>query len=250
MSDQAELAVAKRRETEIDRPSPTALSILDSAIRGGINKDNVEVVERLVALRREELKEESKKAFARDWFRLRKNMPEIYADKAARNDAGEVVYTYCSEKEIADKLDPIMLQYGFTTLCGQRQEEGRVVAIITLMHEAGHEETREYSVRAGATNRMKDASAADAGSTTTAWRHLMIKLFGLKCRIAAGDDPRNEGGKVTPDQAFELERRVAETNSNKDAFLKLAGAKSFGDIHELKYDMLDQFLRLREKKGK
>lgn len=226
----------------------TSLSILQAAVHGGINKDNVEVVERLVALRREELKEESKAAFARDFFQLRKNMPEIYADKQAKDKAGNVVYTYCSEEEISKMLEPHLFKHNFAMLFGQRQDDGRMVAVVTLIHEGGHQETREYSVRAGATNQMKDATSADAGSTTTAWRHLMIKMFGLKSRLREGDDARLVGGAVTPEEAEELERRVKMVNADVPKFLKFAGnAKSFKEIPAIMYPLLDTFLKGKER---
>ena len=55
---------------------------------------------------------------------------------------------------------------------------------------------------------------------------------------------------MTEEQAFELERRVAETNSNRDAFLKFAGAKSYREIAATKYEILDGFLRKKEKGGR
>ena len=203
-------------------------------------------MERLVALRREELREGAKETFGRAFFQLRKSMPEIYADKAAKTSSGTIAYTYCSEEEISKMLEPHLFRHGFAMMFGQRAEDGRTVAIVTLIHEGGHQETREYSVRSGSTNAMKDATAADAGATTTAWRHLMIKMFALKSRLRSEDDPRNEGGAVTPEIAFELERRVGETNSNKDAFLKFAGAKTFAEIPAGKYDVLDGYLRKKE----
>lgn len=235
------------REPQELAVAPTSLSILEAAVRGGINKDNVEVVERLVALRREEIREEAKAAFARAFFQLRKTMPEIYADKDARDRSGAVVYTYCSEEEISRMLEPHLFAHGFTMLFGQRQEDSRTVAIVSLIHEQGHQETREYSVRSGATNQMKDATAADTGSTTTAWRHLMIKMFGLKSRLRSEDDPRNEGGAITKEQADELEHRIKMTNSKVEVFLRLAGVDAFTKIPVAKYDVLDQLLRSKEK---
>ena len=135
-------------------------------------------------------------------------------------------------------------------LFGQRADNDKIVVSITLIHQEGHEETREYAVRAGATNRMKDATSADAGAATTAWRHLVIKMFGLKSRIVEGDDPRNLGEHVTPEQAEELERRVNELNFNRSTFFKLAGAGSFGEIPAGSYPVLDQCLRMKEHKGK
>ena len=230
----------------------TSLDILGAAVKGGVTAENVAVVKEIIAMRREEVREEAKAAFARSFFQLRKNMPTFYADKEAKNDNGKVVFVYCSEEELSRMLEPVLFQHGFTTLFGQRQEGDKVVAILTLMHEAGHQETREYSVRGGSTNRMKDATSADAGSTTTAWRHLVIKMFGLKSRISADHDPRNEGDNelVTSEQAFELERRVNETESNVGAFLKFAGAKSFAEIRAGKYAELDAMLSKKEGRGR
>lgn len=231
---------------------PTSLDILDAAVRGGVTSENVAVVQSIIEMRRQEVAAANKTEFNRAFFRLKKEIStlEFYADKEARNDSGKVTFVYCSETEIARIIEPVMFKHGFAMLFGQRQETDRVVAIVTLIHEQGHEEVREYSVRSGNTNRMKDATAADTGATTSAWRHLMIKMLGIKSRIRDDQDPRNLGDKITAEQCEELQRRVAESNSNPEAFLKLAGSPTFSEIHSMKYDLLDQFLRLKEKKGK
>lgn len=248
MNENTELV--RREEQAVVTTQPvTSLSILEAAVRGGINKDNVEVVERLVALRREEVNEKAKTAFAKSFFQLRKTMPELYADREAKDKSGNVVYTYCSEEEINRMLEPQLLKHGFTMLFGQRQEDGRVIAVVTIIHEEGHQELREYSVRTGATNAMKDATAADSGSTTTAWRHLMIKMFGLKSRIKT-DDPRLEGTQITKAQADELEHRAKMINCNIPAFLKFAGSPSFAEIKSGHYDILDRFLASKERAQK
>ncbi len=240
------LATREEQPLAVNAPPVTSLAILEAAVRGGINRDNVEVVERLVALRRDEMREEAKAAFAKAFFQLRKSMPEIYADKSARKANGDVAYTYCSEEEISKMLEPHLFRHGFTMLFGQRQDEGRTVAIVTLIHEGGHQETREYSVRSGATNQMKDATAADSGSTTTAWRHLMIKMFALKSRLRGEDDARLRGGPITQEQADELERRVALTNSKKETFLRIAGVTEYRQIPEELYPVMDRMLRQKE----
>lgn len=238
-------------------PSQTlsTISILDAAVRGGITSENVAVVKEIIAMRREEISLENKAKFNRAFFELRQEIGkmEFYADKSAKTKDGATAYTYCSEKELASKLDPLLFRHGFAMLFGQRDEEGKSVAVITLIHKEGHEETREYSVRSGGTNSMKDATACDTGATTSAWRHLVIKMFGLKSRICETDDARNLGElnvKVTADQAFELERRVQETNSNVTAFLAFAHSKTFAEIPSNRYEALDQMLRKKESQGK
>lgn len=259
-TQQLEIARNEPQAVATRPPMPvSSLSILQAAIEGGINKENVDVVERLVALRRDEMREESKAAFARAFFQLRKEIMsmEIYADKTVKTLKGDVVCTYCSEQELSEKLEPLLLRHGFAMMFGQRHEEGRAVAMITLIHEAGHQELREYSVRSGATNRVKDDTAADAGATTTAWRHLVIKLFGLKSRIKDTDDPRNLGEHITSEQAFELSARVNSTGSDERAFLRYAGVKiadneipvdaHYQQIMSSRYSDLDASLKRKEK---
>ena len=56
--------------------------------------------------------------------------------------------------------------------------------------------------------------------------------------------------KVTKEQAFELERRVSETNSDRAAFLRFAGATSFDEIAANRYAECDAQLRRKERHGK
>ena len=243
-----ELATISKEPMPVARQVPSSLEILDAAVRGGVTSENVAVVKEIIAMRREEVAFEAKAKFNRAFFELKSEIArmDFYADKAAKNNSGVVAYTYCSEKELASKLDPVLLRHGFTMLFGQRDDTGKTAAIITLVHQDGHEETREYSVRSGNTNAMKDATAADTGATTSAWRHLVIKMFGLKSRIQESDDPRNLGEtnkKVTPEQAGELEHQVKMLNRNVVAFLKLAGAATFGEIPAANFPMLERMLK-------
>lgn len=241
------LAKIEPSSLEIAKPATTSLDILEAAVRGGVTSENVAVVKEIIAMRRDEMREQAKADFARAFFQLKKDIASltIYADKAAQHN-GKTAYTYCSEGEISEKLEPLLFRHGFAMMFSQRRDEGCMVAIITLMHESGHQEVGEYSVRTGNTNAMKDATAVDSGATTSAWRHLVIKMFGLKSRISEFDDARNLGSAIAPDLAGELERRVAECNADRARFLAFAGAKSFAEIPSAKYGELDRFLQKKE----
>lgn len=243
-----ELQVVKPPDmpVQVAPQSPSALSILEAAVRGGINKENMDVVERLVALRRDEMKEQAKAEFSRAFLQLRRNMPEIYVDSAAKDSSGNVAYRYCSEREISERLEPVLLANGFAMLAGQRQDAGLVTVSITLIHEAGHQEVREYTVHPGGTNRMKDATAADTSATTSAWRHLVTKMFGLKSRMREQDDPRLVGERISESDAVELKRLCSETGTVEAAFLKFAGAVSFDAIHSSRLPQLKDWLEKRQ----
>jgi hypothetical protein len=165
---------------------------------------------------------------------------------------GKVAYRYCSERELSAGLEPVLFRHGFAMLFGQRDADGKTVAEITLIHKDGHQEVREFSVRSGSTNAMKDATAADTGATTSAWRHLVIKMFGLKSRICESDDARNLGDlatKVKPDVAEELEHRAQLCNI-APAILKYVGAATFADIPVLMVPVAERMLSAKEKAGK
>jgi hypothetical protein len=251
----------KMGDQSLARHQPTTLDILQTAIAGGVTPDSVGVVERIIALRREEIAAENKSAFNRDFFKLRKEIATLhfYTDIEAKNESGKVMYVACSEKELSGKLEPVLMKHGFSMMFGQRAEADRTTAVITLIHESGHEETREFTVRQGSTNRAKDASQADAGSTTTAWRHLVIKMFGLKSRISDEADPRVLGENITPQQAEELQHRAKMVNAKEFWLLKMGGVTpaanppTLDDYKQLKsgsYLVLENFLAEKERSGK
>jgi hypothetical protein len=128
------------------------------------------------------------------------------------------------------------MAYGFTTLFGQREADGRVTVELTLMHEGGHQEVREFTVRSGSTNAMKDATAADSGAATTAWRHLVMKLFGLKSRFTNQPDAQIVGEKITEDQALWLRAAIKQTKSDEKAFLAWMGAATYEEIGAADYE--------------
>jgi hypothetical protein len=247
MATDLELTLNDERRAVVPAAA-SPIAILEAAIKGGVTPDNISVVKDLIQMCREQRAEDAKAAFARAFFQLRKNMPEIYADKEAQTRDGGVAYRYCSEEEISKKLEPHLMSYGFAMLFGQSSADGRITAQVTLMHEAGHQEVREYTVRAGSTNALKDATAADTGAATSAWRHLMIKMFGLKSRISENQDARNEGEPISFEQQETLREMVRETHADEAAFLKFAGAASYAEIGANRYDSLFAALQRKARK--
>jgi hypothetical protein len=257
VSDATQLA---RVETgEVARHQPTTAEILEAAVRGGITGENVAVVKEIILMQREDKAIKNKEMFVQAFFRLKQEIRtmDFYADKSAKMEGGGVAYTYCSEREIQSRLEPVMFKHGFDWLFGQRVEGEKTVVIITLMHEGGHSEDREYAVRSGGTNRMKDATAADTGATTSAWRHLVIKMFGLKSRISELNDARNLGATISKEVAEKTQDRVKLINFNEVSFLKMAGVittspclADYQKINSVKYEVVDEMLCRKERAGR
>lgn len=229
---------------------PSSFQLLEAAVKGGVTVENVAVVNELIKMRREEMALQNKATFNRAFFMLKKEIAgmEFYADKQAERKGGGVAYTYCSEAEISSKLEPVLFKHGFAMMFGQRKEGDSVVAEVTLIHESGHEEKREYSVRTGQVNQMKDATAVDSGSTTSAWRHLVIKLFGLKSRIREDGDARNQGQFIDAEKVMYIKDLIAQTASNTERLLLIAGAKCIEEITTGSYDVIRRTLEAKLRK--
>lgn len=235
-------------------PQPLAISpigVLEAAVKGGINSDNVAVVKEILAMCRQQREEDAKAAFGRAFFAMKKEMPTIYADKEVRTKSGALAFEYCSPNEIQDAIDPVMKRHGFCTMTGQQKDErGFITASVTLYHESGHSETRSFTVRPGSGNALMSEAQCDAAATTSAERHALIKMLGLRTRVRPaddGDDARNVGEAITPSQAADLRAMCDETNTDHAKFLKLAGAETFETISTSRLSDLTATLERRRK---
>lgn len=248
MKETNDLQVMKPGETGAVAKIPprNALELMDAVITGGITAENVAVIKELRQMAKEERDDAAKIAFGKALFQLRKTMPQIFCDK----EGPDKTFVYCSEEEISKMIEPHLLAHGFCTLFGQEKDGELVKVTITLIHEAGHQESRSYAVRTGVGNRMKDNTQVDTSAATSAWRHLVQKMFGLKSRISDDQDAKNMGEYITQAQADELEHRIKMINGDVKKFLGLAEADSFKTIYASKYKLCDANLRLKEHAGR
>lgn len=268
-NQEQDLSLATTQKMDVAQPEhrqmPTSIELLQTALQGDITPEKVGVAKDLMAMMREEKARQDKQSFNKAFFELRREIQtlQLSADKQAKDQGGNVMYIFCSETELSEKLEPVLLKHGFSMLFSQKQEGDLIYAIITLIHESGHEHVASYAVRAGATNRVKDATAADSGATTTAWRHLCIKLFGLKSRIRETNDPRNVGSAITREQADGLQSRFkmvfANNHTRERSFLKWAGVadcaenptlEDYQKIPTSRFEKCSAWLSAQEKGGK
>lgn len=233
----------------VRQPQPRSVAdLLSLVVERGISADNVAAFTQLVQLHREEVKANAERAFAEGFIELQKALPTIPGSRVVpgRNQ-GEVRFKYANFDDIDAIVRPLCLQHGFSYSFRETAiESGRVTVTMTLQHAGGHSREIPYSVRIGSGPPGASESQADVSGHSYAKRGAIES--GLSLRIVGErDDARMEGGPITVEQADELARRVAETNSDRAAFLKLAGSPDFKGIMSSKFDMLDQLLTRKEK---
>lgn len=251
MNEPDQLALAPRTETAITvtRPAPTVGEMLAAIIDKGVTADNVAAIEKLVSLyeRMEERKAEA--AFADAFVKLQANMPKVQATQAVPDRSGGVRYKFAPLEEIVRQIGPALMAHGFSFSFSERFDNNRMIESCTLQHVGGHKRTNEYSVRVGSGPPGCTETQADGAAGQYARRYALCDALGIVIEHT-DNDARAEGGFITAEQATELERRVTDTQSNRDAFLRFADAPSFQEIRAAKYGVLDAFLTKKERRPK
>jgi hypothetical protein len=248
--NQLELAKAAEMPVATRPEAPNIGMMLKGVLEKGITPDSVAAVEQLVKLFREEQDRQAERDFAQAFVLLQQDIPRIKATQPVPNRDGTTRFKFAPFEEIDRQLRPLALKHGFTYAFAEGDsDEKRITKICTVQHISGHKRSNPFTVRIGGGPPGSSESQADGAAHTYAKRGALCDAFSIVVEHQ-DTDARLEGGNVTEEQAFELERRVAETNSNRDAFLKFAGAKSYREIAATKYEILDGFLRKKEKGGR
>lgn len=221
----------------------TPLQILQAAVQGGVTEANVAVVERMAALAERFEARQAEKEFNRAFSELQKDLPVIVASTPIKNRG-----KYEKFEDLMRVIGPLMAKHGFSVSFSNDFQNDRVIETCTLRHSSGHSQQNSFGVR----GRPADNNTqADCMAATTAKRNALCNALNIVIRqdcLTEEQDPRMESDKVvTKQQADELERRVALTNSDKAKFLEYAGAKTFSEIPAVMYDELDRLLAKREK---
>ena len=221
-------------------------SAYEAVMTKDLDKDKLAVIERLVAI-------DAERRFNTAFVGLQQELPVISGIRGIPDKQGNIKFAYANFEDIDEIVRPICFKHGF---CYSFKEtgyhEGKVTTMMMLTHSGGHTREIPCTVRIGSGAPGTSESQNDMGAHTFGKRGALE--LGLCLRIVGNKEDAklmgNQSEKITLFQADELERRVKETNSNVQAFLKFAGAAKFSEIPANKYDALDQMLRRKEQVGK
>ncbi len=233
-----------RLSLELSNRGPSVGDILQAIVKEGVTEQNISAVEKVVGLYERMELAKAERDFAKGYL-VTVVTPDVQATKPVPNNDGSVRYRFAPFEDIMAQVGPMLQKHGFTVSFSSRFQEGRIISTCTLQHIGGHKRSNDFAVRIGQGPPKATESQADGAAATYAKRFALTEALNIV--VAHMDnDARLVGGPVTAEQAFELERRVSETNSNVQAFLKFAGANSFKEIPSAKYDILDSYLAKKE----
>lgn len=234
--------------------APSVAGMLQAVIDKGVTAENVAAVEQIVKLYEHMQEKDAEKLFAQSFNALQTEIKSVKAMKAVPNNDGTVRYRFAPYEDIMEQVRPMLEKHGFTVTFSTDYAEGRLIKHCTLQHIGGHSKTNKFAVRIGQGPPKATESQADGAASTYAKRFALCDA--LNITIETDSDARAEGAPIEPALAEELHRRVSETNSNPQAFLKFCGVVGTGAMADFlkipasRYEAADEMLTRKEKQGR
>lgn len=240
------LQVATREATLTVEPS--VAQILSAAVSGGVTPDNVEVVERMMALMERNEARQAEKDFAGSLADLQAETCRVQATKAVDQKAdGTCRYRFAPYEEIMAKVQPMLTRHGFSISFDSEVGDSRLTSICTLTHRGGHSRKNSFAVKY---TTPPGSSAAQGDMSTKSYAKRGALCDALNIVVDKDDDGRNEGDPtpITASQAADLRAKCEEVNADKVKFLAFAGAATFEAIQADKLDELWDSLERKARK--
>lgn len=222
----------------------TVGGMLQAAIAGGVSKENVDVLEKLMNLYERDQARRAEMAFNAAFVALQAEMPKVKAVKPVPDRDGNIKYFFAPYEEIDAQVRPFLQKHGFSTSFSQSYTDGRVSQTCILRHAAGHKQENTFSVRIGKGPPGSSEAQGDGAASTYAKRHAFCNALDIV--IDNDTDGKSEiadiGEAISRDQVQYLKELIDETKSDVPKLLALAGADSLEKIGTGQYRVVVNLL--------
>lgn len=227
-----------KETTEIQRVDPviTPIQLISQAIENGVDMD---MLERLMALKERFDKQEAEKAFNHAFSQFQANKPEII--KSSKVDyetktGGRTKYNFATLAKIQKLVDPVLSQFGLSYTWKQEENGDKIKMTCIVKHEKGHHE-ETYLSAGNDTSGSKNAIQAMGSSVSYLKRYTLCNALGL----SADEDDDGEKSELTKEEIqdlqktklvelrAELEESLTDNDkANLDRIIKSNEVKSYG----------------------
>lgn len=217
---------------------------------------SIERVEQAFAFYEKVQASQARKAFDAAMAAAKSEIPVIKKKRAVSYETakgGKTNYVHEDLGGIAEIIDPVLakhsLSYRYRTTSNPNEP---VIVTCIIAHADGHYE--ETTLSAGRDESGgKNAIQAIGSSVTYLQRYTLKAALGLAA--AKDDDGKtseaepDELATLSADQVYSLEKLLADTGSNRPAFLKMANAESLDDILAKDFEGLKTVLGAKKRNG-
>ncbi len=218
--------------------------LLASVQKGETTPQTVEVLKGMMDLYERNEKRVAEMAFAEALTALQGETANVQATKAVdQKPDGTVRYRFAPYEEIMRTVKPILTRHGFSITFDTESNGDRLTSICTLMHKSGHARQNRFAVRYG---KPPGSSDAQGDMSTKSYAKRGALCDALNIVINHDDDAKMIGSPIGKALADDLEARVKSCGADREAFLKYAGANSFAEIPDERWQVLDELLKRKE----
>lgn len=233
---------------------PQQENSIEAIITHALDKGTpIEVMEKLFAMRNEEMARQAKAAYVSALSLFQQNCPVIKKTRKVLNKDGRTVrYQFAPIESIAEQIKKPLgmseLSYRWET----KQEKGKVTAVCLVTHVLGHTESSEFTVDIDTegfmTNPQKTASAL-----TFAKRYSLCNALGISTGdedTDATDVGKEPAAKSDKSKIIFLLRALKEKADTKEqiekAVLKHAGLPLIGTDYKVIVERLEAFVKQQD----
>lgn len=203
------------------------------------NGGSIEQLERLYQLQVRYEENEARKAWNAGMNAFKANPPRIIKNKhvsfGARNNPTQ--YDHATLDEVANKISAAMAPHGLSFRWETDQQNGGQISVTCIVaHKDGHSERTTLS--AGADQSGGKNNIQSIGSTVS-----YLQRYTLKAATGIAEAGQDDDGqaseqpppaKVSQEQGDRIAARLAETETDRDAFLRVfARRMSCGALHNV-----------------
>lgn len=226
------------------------------------NADKPEVLDKLIAIRNDEIARRAKVAFWTDFALMQPKLPTIdrkgrieirKKDKQTGERDGEVQQSsaYALWADIMAACKPAMLEHGFgITFRQEPQPDGKIVVTGLLTHRDGHiEENRSIPLQHESTGN-KNWHQAIGSTLSYGMRYCGIMLLGISSK--ENDDDKGGGDEsvfISDEQVKELDGLITKTGADRQKFLAFIKEETLDQMPALKFDRAKQALLAKQKEA-
>lgn len=153
---------------------------IERVIQNAIDKNvPVDVMERLLAMRRELKQEAAKESYNKDMAAFQADCPTIVKTKEVKTRDGTVAYKYAPIESIVQQVQPYLQKYGFSFSTTMELKENGVRVICKVTHKDGHSEESPMEVPLGNKTQVMSDTQVTAAASTFAKRYAFCNAFGI-----------------------------------------------------------------------
>lgn len=221
------------------------LQIIEKSITSAVESGNVEVLEKLLAMRDKEERIRRKNLYTKAMVNFMKNPPKI--TKNRKVEFKNVKYSHATLDRVVEKLRPALLQHGLSfQWIPSTSEQGKTCVTCRVTHEEGHFE--ESVLEAPPDNTGSKNSNQAIGSTLTyLQRYSLLSILGLVAEEDTDGVPKNVS--ITAEQVKQAKDIMRVLGVEEKKVLEWLEIERIEQMPESKWDMFSNGME-QKKRGK